>query len=110
VNVNGKIEAHLEVRSDSEIHRGELLVLVRNEDSPPLSIDNVRADRRLVRLTFFANQPGQYSLLSGNSQCAPPRYDLSVLSGKLRNATATDVVPLALAPNPNYKPPETPSP
>ncbi|HJY53646.1 MAG TPA: DUF3999 family protein [Candidatus Udaeobacter sp.] len=106
VNVNGKNEAHLEVPLESEIHTRELLVLVRNEDSPPLSIDNVRADRRLVRLTFFANQPGQYSLLSGNSQCAPPRYDLSVLSGKLRNATATDVVPLALAPNPNYKPPE----
>jgi hypothetical protein len=106
VNVNGKNEAHLEVPLESEIHTRELLVLVRNEDSPPLSMDNVRADRRLVRLTFFANQPGQYSLLSGNSQCAPPRYDLSALSGKLRNATATDVVPLALAPNPNYKPPE----
>src|SRR5262245_38553321 len=106
VNVNGKNEAHLEVPLESEIHTRELLVLVRNEDSPPLSIDSVRADRRLVRLTFFANQPGQYSLLSGNSQCAPPRYDLSALSGKLRNATATDVVPLALALNPNYKPPE----
>ncbi len=71
-----------------------------------LSIDTVRADRRLVRLTFFANQPGQYSLLSGNTQCAAPRYDLSALSGKLRNATATDVVPSALVSNPNYKPPE----
>jgi hypothetical protein len=57
-------------------------------------------------LTFFANQPGQYSLLSGNTQCAVPRYDLSALSGKLRNATATDVVPSALVPNPNYRPPE----
>src|SRR5262249_45602455 len=70
VNVKGKNEAHLEVPLESEIHTRELLVLVRNEDSPPLSIDSVRADRRLVRLTFFANQPGQYSLLSGNSQCA----------------------------------------
>jgi hypothetical protein len=106
VNVNGKNEARLEIPIESQIQTRELLVLIRNEDSPPISIDAVRADRRLVRLTFFANQPGQYSLLSGNTQCAAPRYDLSALSGKLRNATAIDVVPSALAPNPNYKPPE----
>jgi hypothetical protein len=106
VNVNGKNEAHLEIPLESQIHTRELLVLIRNEDSPPLSIDTVRADRRLVRLIFFANQPGQYSLLSGNTQCAAPRYDLSALNGKLRKATATDVVPSALVPNPNYKPPE----
>jgi Protein of unknown function (DUF3999) len=105
VNVNGKNEAQLEIPLELQITR-ELLVLIRNEDSPPISIDAVRADRRVVRLTFFANQPGQYSLLSGNTQCAAPRYDLSALSGKLRKATATDVVPLALLPNPNYKPPE----
>jgi hypothetical protein len=106
VNVNGKNEALLEIPLESQIPTRELFVLIQNEDSPPLSIDSVRADRRLVRLTFFANQPGQYSLLSGNSQCAAPRYDLSALSGKLKNATAMDVVPSALAPNPNYKPPE----
>src|SRR5947208_4296539 len=106
VNMNGKNEAHLEIPLESEIHTRELLVLIQNEDSPPLSIDTARADRRLVRLTFFANQPGQYSLLSGNTQCTAPRYDLSALSGKLRNATATDVVPAALVLNPNYRPPE----
>lgn len=106
VNVNGKNEAHLEIPLESQINTRELFVLIGNEDSPPLSIDSVRADRRLVRLTFFANQPGQSSLLSGNTQCAAPRYDLSALSGKLRNATATDVVPSPLVPNPNYRPPE----
>jgi hypothetical protein len=106
VNVNGKNEARLEIPLETQIQTRELLVLIRNEDSPPISIDGVRADSRLIRLTFFANQPGQYSLLSGNTQSAPPRYDLSALSGKLRNAKATDVVPSALAPNPNYRPPE----
>ena len=106
VNVNGKNEARLEIPLESQIRTRELLVLIRNEDSPPISIDTVRADRRLVRLTFFANQPGQYSLLSGNTQCDAPRYDLSALNGKLRNATATDVVPSALVPNLNYRPPE----
>src|SRR6516164_1874768 len=106
VNVNGKNEAGLETPLESQINTRELFVLIRNEDSPPISIDTVRADRRLVRLTFFANQPGQYSLLSGNTQCDAPRYDLSALNGKLRNATATDVVPSALVPNLNYRPPE----
>jgi hypothetical protein len=106
VNVNGKNEAHLEIPLESQIKTRELLVLIRNEDSPPISIDAVRADRRLVRLTFFANQPGQYSLLSSNTQSIAPHYDLSALSGKLRNAAAIEVVPSALAPNPNYKPPE----
>ena len=106
VNMNGKNEAHLEIPLESQIKTRELLVLIRNEDSPPISIDAVRADRRLVRLTFFANHPGQYSLLSGNTQSIAPRYDLSALSGKLRNAGAIEVVPSALAPNPNYKPPE----
>lgn len=106
VNVNGKNEAHLEIPLESQIKTRELLVLIRNEDSPPISIDAVRADRRLVRLTFFANHPGQYSLLSGNTQSIAPRYDLSALSGKLRNAAAIEIIPSALAPNPNYKPPE----
>src|SRR5207247_11138497 len=101
-----KNEAHYEIPLESKIHTRELFVLVRNEDSPPLSIDTVRADRRLVRLTFFANQPAQYSLLSGNTQCAAPRYDLSALSGKLRNATATNIVLSTLVSNPNYRPPE----
>jgi hypothetical protein len=107
VNVKGKNEAHLEIPLESQIQTRELLVLIRNEDSPPISIDAVRADRRRARLTFFANQPGQYSLLSGNTQCVAPRYDFSALSGKLKNASAIDVVPSALGPNPNYKPPET---
>jgi uncharacterized protein DUF3999 len=106
VNVKGKDESHLEISLESQIQTRELLVLIRNEDSPPISIDAVRADRRLVRLTFFANQPGQYSLLSGNNQSVAPRYDLSALSGKLKSVAAIEVVPSALGPNPNYKPPE----
>jgi len=106
VNVNGKSEARLDIPVELQIHTRELLVLIRNEDSPPLSIAVVRGDRRAVRLIFFANQAGHYSLLSGNPQCAAPRYDLSALSEQLKNATASEVVPSPLASNPNYKRPE----
>jgi len=106
VNVNGKSEALLDIPVELQIHTRELLVLIRNEDSPPLSIAAVRGDRRAVRLIFFANQAGHYSLLSGNPQCAAPRYDLSALSQQLKNAAASEVVPSPLASNPNYKAPE----
>ena len=106
VNVNGKSEARVDIPLELQIHSRELLVLIRNEDSPPLSIEAVRADRRPVRLIFFANQPGRYSLLSGNGQATAPRYDLSALSEQLKNASAKEVFPSALTSNPNYKAPE----
>jgi Protein of unknown function (DUF3999) len=106
VNVNGKSDEILDVPVELQIQTRELLVLIRNEDSPPLSIDVVRGERRLVRVVFFANQAGHYSLLSGNSQCAAPHYDLSALSEQLRNTIATEVVPSSLTLNPNYKPSE----
>ena len=106
VDVNGKSEARLDIPVEQKIKPRELFLLIRNQDSPPLSIDAVRGERRLARLIFFAHRPGRYSLLSGNSQCAPPRYDLSALSEQLKNATATEVEPSSLAPNPKYTAPE----
>src|SRR4029077_15008294 len=106
VDVDGKSEARLDIPVEQQIRPRELFLLIRNQDSPPLSIHAVRGERRLVRLIFFAHQPGRYSLLSGNSQCPPPQYDLSALSEQLKNATATDVELSSLAPNPNYKAPE----
>jgi len=105
-NVNGKSEARLDIPVELQIHTRELLVLIRNEDSPPLSIEGVRAERRIAQLIFFANQTGRYSLLSGNSQAAAPHYDLSALSERLKNASAREVVPSPVATTPNYKAPE----
>ena len=106
VDVDGKSEERLDIPVEQQIRPRELFLLIRNQDSPPLAINAVRGERRLVRLIFFAHQPGRYSLLSGNSQCAGPSYDLSALSEQLKNATATEVEPSPLAPNPKYKAPE----
>jgi hypothetical protein len=105
-NVNGKTEARLDIPVELQLHTRELLVIIRNEDSPPLSIEGVRVERRLVQLIFFANQAARYSLLSGNSQAAAPRYDLSALSEQLKNAGARQVVLSAVTANTNYKAPE----
>ncbi|PYL46994.1 MAG: hypothetical protein DMF40_10270 [Verrucomicrobia bacterium] len=63
--------------------------MIDNVDSPPLLVSEVRADRRITHLIFFAATPGAYSLLSGNSQCETPRYDLSHLGDQLRRAGTT---------------------
>ncbi|MEA3188603.1 MAG: hypothetical protein QOD99_2433, partial [Chthoniobacter sp.] len=106
VGVEGKSEARIDVPLEKQIHARELLVFIHNGDSPPLQISAVRGERRMVRLIFYAGGPGSYVLLSGNSECAAPRYDVSALGSQLQGASAQDVKPSSLAENPGYKAPE----
>jgi hypothetical protein len=83
-----------------------LLLFIHNQDSPPLPITAVRQERRPVYLVFLARQAGAYHLLTGNSQCAAPRYDLAALDMNLKSMS---VAPVKLPPpanNPDYRPPE----
>lgn len=107
VDVNGKVEAHLDLPIDKQIFGRELVLLIDNGDSPPLLISEVRADRRITRLIFFAATPGAYSLLSGNNQCESPRYDLGQLGDQLRGAGAIQGQVGLPAPNPGYNPAES---
>ncbi|PYK98859.1 MAG: hypothetical protein DME32_13590, partial [Verrucomicrobia bacterium] len=102
VDLNGKIEAHLDIPIEKQVYGRELVLLIDNGDSPPLLISEVRAERRMTRLLFFAPAAGSYNLLSANSQCDPPRYDLSQLGDQLRRAGAAEgrLSPPAL--NPAY--------
>ena len=90
VDLNGKIEARLDIPVEKQVYGRELVLLIDNGDSPPLLISEVRAERRMTRLLFFASAAGSYNLLSGNSQCDPPRYDLGQLGDQLRRAAATE--------------------
>jgi hypothetical protein len=56
----------------------------------------------MTRLLFFAPAAGSYNLLSGNSQCDPPRYDLSQLGDQLRRAGAAEGRVSLPALNPAY--------
>ncbi len=91
---------------ESQVHSRELLLFIHNQDSPPLPITAVRVERRPVYLVFLARQAGAYHLLTGNSQCAAPRYDLAALDMNLKSMA---VAPVKLPPpanNPDYRPPE----
>jgi len=100
--------SRLEIPLDLPVTTRELLVLIENEDSPPLPVASVTATRWPVRVVFRPPKLGAYRLLTGNPRCAAPRYDLAALrqSLALTTGTAPSQQPGALAPNPSYKPAE----
>jgi hypothetical protein len=98
--------SNLALHCEAQVRSRELLLLIKNQDSPPLPITGVRAERRPVYLAFLARQSGIHHLLTGNAQCPAPRYDLAALGANLKTGA---VLPVKLAPltaNPNYRVPE----
>jgi hypothetical protein len=98
--------ANLSVPLESQVRARELVLLIRNQDSPPLPIASVRAERRPVYLVFLARAAGVHHLLTGNSRCAAPRYDLAALGLNLKTAAVSPLKLSPLADNPNYRAPE----
>jgi hypothetical protein len=106
VDFNGKVESQVEIPIDMQIRSRELIVFIDNGDSPPLVINAVHGSRRVTNLLFFAREAGRYQLLSGNNQCAVPRYDLSELDDQLKSAQAIEGRPGPLTANADYKQPD----
>ena len=98
--------AELSVPVGTQVRSRTLVLLIRNEDSPPLPITAVRVVRRPVYLEFLARQPGSFHLLTGNKFCAAPRYDLAALGADLKSAAVMPVQISTLADNPGYRAPE----
>ncbi|MGO9476541.1 MAG: DUF3999 family protein [Limisphaerales bacterium] len=91
---------------ESQVRSRELLLFIHNQDSPPLPITAVRVERRPVYLVFLARQAGTYHLLTGNSQCTAPHYDLAALDMNLKSVAVTPIKLPPPANNPDYHPPE----
>lgn len=107
VALDGQVTvASLTARLESRVHARELLVLIRNDDSPPLSIRAVTAERRPVHLVFFAKSAGAHHVLTGNPRCSAPRYDLASLGANLKSAPVASLKLSPLADNPAYRAPE----
>jgi Protein of unknown function (DUF3999) len=106
VDFNAKVQSQVEIPIDRQIHSRELIVLIDNGDSPPLGINAVHGSRRVTNLLFFVREAGRYQLLSGNSQCAAPRYDLSELEEQLKSAETIEGRAGPLIANADYKLPD----
>ena len=98
--------ASLTVPLESAVHSRELLLFIKNQDSPPLPITSVRVERRPVYLVFLARSAGMYHLLTGNSRCSAPNYDLAALGPNLKTMAVSSLKPSLLADNPMYHAPE----
>jgi Protein of unknown function (DUF3999) len=97
---------NLFVPLEGQVRSRELLLLIENHDSPPLPITAVRAERRPVYLVFMARSAGAHHLLTGNSRCAVPHYDLAALGANLKSVSVAPLKLSALADNQNYRAPE----
>lgn len=97
----------LSLAPDLQLPERELLLTIENGDSPPLQITALSARRRPVRLMFPAPKAGTLRLLSGNSECPAPRYDLAALPGLGRDLPVeAGATVSALRENPSYRAPE----
>ncbi|MBA4369124.1 MAG: hypothetical protein C0403_15960, partial [Desulfobacterium sp.] len=84
----------------------ELILTIQNNDSTPLPVTAIQGLRRPVYLVFLSSGPTAYHLLSGNSHCPAPRYDLTDLK---TTVAAAELIAAAFSPptvNPAWKPPE----
>ena len=106
LTLNGAGDQRLNSPLERQIKTRELLLLIHNQDSAPLAIDGIRGRRREVRALFYAPAAGKYILLTGNSECVAPRYDLSGLGEQLKAAASTMLEPGPLMDNPGYRTPE----
>jgi hypothetical protein len=100
--VSSKLDLDLDVQSPSR----DLIILIRNNDSPPLQITNIRARRRPVYAVFVAQKIGSYSILVGNAQADASRYDVTAFRNDLKRANVNLLQVGILSSNPSYRPPK----
>ncbi len=100
------VSEQLHIAVENQASAREIVLLINNQDSPPLTISKARVERRPVYLVFYAQQPGRFHLLSGNTRVDAPKYDLAALSGSLRGSALRQVQFPPLTRNPGYTAPE----
>jgi Protein of unknown function (DUF3999) len=97
---------NLSIPLENRVRSRELILFIKNGDSPPLPIKSVRIERRPVYLAFLVRQPGAFHLLTGNGRCEAPHYDLAALNMNLKSVA---VLPVQIPPptdNPGFRAPE----
>jgi hypothetical protein len=94
----------LTVASDVDLSSPEILLTILNDDNPPLQITGVSAARRAVYLVWQCSSVGQHYLLTGNTECDAPRYELASMRADLGGAPLVPVDVETLELNPAHQP------
>jgi hypothetical protein len=97
---------NLSIPFENQVQTHELILFIKNGDSPPLPVSAVRIERRPVYLAFLARQPGPFHLLTGNAACPAPRYDLAALNMNLKSVPVSTLPVSPLSDNPDFRAPE----
>lgn len=97
---------NLAIPLERQVIGRQLLLLIHNGDSPPLTITGVRVERRPAYLVFMARAPGIHHLATGNPRCDFPHYDLASFGTDFKSLPVSAIQLAAIAQNPNYRPPE----
>lgn len=107
IAVEGQAPAeNLDVPLEDLVPSRELVLLIKNGDSPPLPISSVQVLCHPVYLVFLARNPGAFCLLTGNVHCDAPHYDLAALNMDLKSVAISSVDISAVTENPDFKAPE----
>ena len=91
---------------DVPVQARELMLTIHNDDNSPLNLATVEAKRRPVFAVLLNDRPGPLQLLSGNAQCAAPKYDLAALRRDLRTVPLVTAQAGALTANPKFTAPD----
>ncbi|MDD5687294.1 MAG: DUF3999 family protein [Elusimicrobia bacterium] len=91
----------------AQIKNNEIILVINNGNSPPLSIKKVTVFVKPVFIRFLTKTTGTFYVLTGNQLISAPKYDISELNEYLQKAKYTSVKIGQIVLNPKYKPPET---
>jgi hypothetical protein len=84
----------------SELYR----IVIENADNPPLEITSVKAEGKVYRLIFMAEEGRRYHLEYGSDRADAPRYDTATVLASLGSGYQANVATLGpQVNNPGYR-------
>lgn len=96
------VASQLAISVDRLVSTREVVVLIENGDSPPLSISEINLDRQPVYLVFLASSGGVHQIFLGNYKVVAPRYDIASLATKVKDLEARELAWSRLESNPDH--------
>jgi hypothetical protein len=95
------------IEIERQILSESVIVVIHNEDAPPLSIGKISAQYRPFTAGFYAQAAGRYLAASGNATASPARYELNLIRDDVARLNISEARLGPLTRNPAYREPET---